>query len=100
MRSISPPGVHIRPLGLVSWFVGGAYAPIGGVYPSPGGVYPAFGSGFVACWGCILVQAGENKSVQAMALLGQVPEQSSLQKAFRVRGPLRFPKGLRPRVTV
>ena len=53
MRSISPPGVHIRPLGLVSWFVGGAFAPTGGAYPSSGGVYPFIGSGFVVCWGCI-----------------------------------------------
>ena len=58
MRSISPPGLHIRPLGLVSWFVGGAFAPTGGAYPSSGGVYPFIGSGFVVCWGCIGAHQG------------------------------------------
>ena len=45
-RSIRPLGVYIRSLGLVSWLVGGAYAPTGDVYPF-------IGSGFVVCWGCI-----------------------------------------------
>ena len=44
-RSIRPLGVFFRSLGLVSWLLGGAYAPTGDVYPF-------IGSGFVVCW-CI-----------------------------------------------